>query len=316
VHPHAPDPATRGSRPRTRSARGLSALPAWALAGLMSLLLLLIPYAAEAQDGSVRRISRGWQGEPTLAVRVGMGAGVLSLHGAPGDVLYDVQLRSDDPAIPTLEHRYVNGELTVGTNWDAPDESGRRRILETRGLRSSDVRLDLALGRRTPMDLTVQIGASAATLDLDHLPLHSLDIQVGAGTVELRTQAPNPAPMGSFGIQIGAGTIEATGLGFLAPEQVEVAVGLGQATLNWEGLARPVTRLSVEVAMGQVVVEVPDGVGISVNRSGFLFRTRGEELRRVGDRWISENWNDARIRLEISASGALGGLEIKRITDR
>jgi hypothetical protein len=175
--------------------------------------------------------------------------------------------------------------------------------------------MDLALGQRAPIDLEVQIGASMATLNLDQLPLRNLDIQVGAGAVELHSGAQNPIALQSMAVQIGAGTFEAEGLGFLAPLAVDVAVGIGRATLGWEGLTRPLTQLTVEVAMGKVVLQIPEGVGISMDRSGFLLRTRGEDLRRVDDRWVSANWEQSEIRLEISVSGALAGLEITRIRE-
>ena len=283
--------------------------------GLM-LMIPLLPEGMEAQASTASRFSRGWQGEPTLSVTVEMASGKLSIHGAPRDVLYDVQLRTEDRSPPSLTHRYTPGHLSVGTDGDSTERSGRPRLVETRGLRPSEVSLDLALGRRSPLDLTVKIGASVARMDLDALPLRSLEISLGAGTLDLSSQAPSTELLRSIDVRIGAGTLTADGLGFLAPERMDVDVGLGQARLGWEGLTRPLTQLSLSIALGQVELRIPESVGISVNRSGFLFRTQGAGLQRAGDRWISDNWHTSPVRLEISAHGALGGLEIVRIQDR
>jgi len=285
---------------------------------LLGLLLVVAaaPLGVDAQDVRTTRFTRGWQGEAALDVQVKMGAGILAIHGASRDVLYDVQLRTADQSGPTLLHQYTPGRLTVGTDWESADERGRRRVIDMRGLRASDVQLDLALNRRAPMDLKVDVGASTTTLDLGDLPLRTLELNLGAGTVSLQSQAPNPVPMRSMAVNVGAGTFDARGLGFLGPERIEVAVGLGQATLGWEGLYRPRTRLNLSIALGQVELFIPEAVGVSVNRSGFLFRTSGAELRRAGDRWVTENWESATVRLEIVAEGALGGLEIVRIPNR
>lgn len=271
----------------------------------------LLPLAVEAQEQAVSRFSRGWQGEEALRVTVELSAGTLSVHGAPRDRLYDVQLEAETGR-PHLLHQFTPGHLTVGTDWDRDGRTGRR-WLGTRDLRSSDVRLDLALGRRMAMDMVLNAGASVSTLDLDQLQLQGLEINLGAGVVEVRSHTPNPVAMNSMKVSVGAGVFEAEGLGFLAPAQMEVAVGAGRASLQWEGLTRPQTQLALSIAIGQVELHIPESVGVSVERSGFLFQFSGGDLQRAGNRWISDNWETATTQLEISVSGALGGLEIVRI---
>jgi hypothetical protein len=205
--------------------------------------------------GPVQRESRSVELDQTELARVGlkMSAGTLKVKGGSSklveaDFTYNV-------AAWKPEVRYNNtgarGDLTI----EQPVDGGH----------FGDVTYiwDLRLNDQVPLDLTANLGAGEANLNLGSLSLRSLEIEMGAGelTLDLRGQ-----PKRSYDVRIRGGVGEATvhlptGVGI----EADVQGGIGD--ISARGLRKEEGRYvndALDTATVKIHLNIRGGVG-SIN---------------------------------------------------
>jgi len=156
-----------------------------------------------------------------LRATVHMGAGTLKLNGGSSgwlDAVFDYNVPEWKP---TVVYNLVGegGDLRV----EQPS-AGHTGGGDTKN------DWDLKLNDEIPTDLTAQLGAGDATLDLGTVTLRSLTIEVGAGTVNLDLRGH---PKRSYNLQIRGGVGDATiHLPASAGLYVEAGGGIGDVKVN------------------------------------------------------------------------------------
>jgi hypothetical protein len=312
-HPGGPGPTPSGaSTPAFRSgpARVLrAAFPALpALLGLLVLPLLTVPL--QAQSWATSQFERKAQGVNVerLRVEVNYGAGTFRLGPTEGaEHLYRARVRFDEEQF-TPVHEFSGGNLTLGTR--GREGSGRRISVS----RSADqAEFDLRLGRGIPISLEMNLGAVRSELELGGIPLTRVELANGAAETTLRVSAPNPATMETILLKVGAASFSGSGMGRLGARNIDVEAGLGEVRLELDGLTRPETDVRVSMGLGSLELLVPQGVGIEVQRSGFLTSMNAPGLERQGSRWVSPDWETAPARVRVLLSAALGSVSIQRL---
>jgi hypothetical protein len=168
----------------------------------------------------------------------------------------------------------------------------------------------LALTKEAPLDLSFDMGAVQADLDLTGLAVSGLRVRSGASETTLRFGEPNPVPMRALQIDVGAAALRATGLGNANTGEVRVNGGVGGVELSFDGEWTRDIEASANVALGGLTVRVPSDVGVRVEVGKVLASFEHEGLVKRGDAYYSTNWESASRHLRLKAETVFGKLEV------
>jgi hypothetical protein len=177
-------------------------------------------------------------------------------------------------------------------------------------MRDGSLRLELARG--VPLDLSLDLGAADADLDLGGLSLDALHVQSGASSSTVRFDTPNPRTMRRLAIHSGAASFRGVRLANAHTPFVSVDAGVGGVDLDFGGTWTHDVDLDMKVAMGGATVRVPSGVGVRVELDRAFAAFDHDGLERRGRAWVSPNWDAAPHHLTIRGSAAFGKLTIDR----
>lgn len=258
---------------------------------------------AEAQTWRTFTSARqAWDREP-LAVHLQYGAGQLSVSPANEPLLYQMELRYDEESFtPLTEFDAERRVLRLGTQ-------GRGRHRDTQ-LREGS-RAKIALSRTVPMDLDLDFGAGEAEIDLGGVPLQSLELSTGASETRVRFGSPNPVRARRVHIQAGAADLEVHRLGNTRAERYSFEGGVGSTLLDFGGAWDRSATATVEMGIGSLVLRLPRGVGVRIERDSFLTSFDAPGMTRRGDSYYSSDWESAAHRLTIDIDAAFGSIKVE-----
>lgn len=274
---------------------------------LCSLALAAHAAPLRAQQRELRSldVSRQLHDSAALRVEVRYGAGTLGVRAATTPVLYRMQLKYPaDRAEPVYAYYPTTRTLRVGVE--------RQSSRVPSGDRNGELRLDLA--RAVPMDLSLELGAVEADLDLSGLRVDQLHVESGASEAQLRFDTPNTDRMRSLDLRVGAAGLRALGLGNANAGEVRVQAGVGDVDLDFGGAWQQDMALSVQVALGNVKLHVPRDVGVRLEVQRLLASVDVGDLVKRGDAYYSENWDQATRRLRVTSKTTFGKLRVDRDT--
>lgn len=274
------------------------------LKAFVPLLLLSSVTAMElsAQDRTSTQFERRSSGESSVEATIRFGAGEFTLRPASAGHLYRATLEySEDQWEPI--HSYVDGTLELGLR----GRGGARTIRQ-----GGETSLDLRLSRTVPLDLSLEIGAVRASMELGGIALRSLELATGASETRIEVSEVNPVEMTDLSFKVGAASLRAEGIGRLNPQRVSVEGGVGEVRIGLEGLTRAETEVSASMGLGAFEITVPRGVGVRLTRSGLLSTLHAPFLERRGDAHYSDDWDSSDRRVRISVESALGSVRIVR----
>lgn len=266
--------------------------------GVMVATTFLISARAEAQDWRTITSTRQSKNEESLNVDVEYGAGRLFITPALNNTLYKATLRYDAKAFKPLT-RYQNGHLRVGI------EGGS---IKGRNMKSG--RLDLALSTRVPLDLDMKFGAVQANMELGGLKVRSAHIQTGASETDITVSKPNVEKCSRLKIEVGAADFHVAGLGNLGCESVDVDGGVGDITLDFNGAWRGTSNIEIDMGLGSLTLRLPRGLGVQVQKSGFLASFDSQGLVKRGNVYYSENWDKSTKRAFFNIDAAFGAVNV------
>lgn len=260
---------------------------------------------AGAQSWRTLDVSKQLADPSPVAVQVVYGTGMFGLRGTGSPLLYHMQLRYD---ASRTEPRH---------SFDAPS-----RKLEL-GVQKSDMRftgrkdgetgrLQVELSRTAPIDLSLDLGAVEADLDLTGLRLSRLQIKSGASDARLRFDAVNPVSMTTLDVSLGAASFRGERLANANARDIRVDAGVGNVELDFGGQWTQDVDLSVEVTFGVVTIHVPSDVGVRVTMKKVAGSFEHEGLIERDGAWVSANWGSARHKLTVSAETVFGKLSIDK----
>lgn len=264
----------------------------------LTLLAMLAPRLAAAQDWRTTSQSREIAGEQSLTVDIEYAAGQLTLAPAPRGTLYRANLRYDANAF-TPRIAYAGNRLRVGVEGS-----------NVRGRNLKSGHLDLRLSPDVPVDLDLQFGAAEATIDLGGLRIRSADIATGASSTTLNVSSPNLDTCRELSIHVGAAKFEANRLGNLNAQRIEVEGGVGEIVLDFTGAWRSSMTGKIEMGLGSLTLRVPTGLGVRINKGGFLASFDSQGLVKRGDTYYSENWDKASRTLSLDVQAAFGSIKV------
>lgn len=263
-----------------------------------TLLLAAFPFTAHAQDWRTVTVGRSVNEETSLRVDVEYGVGSLDISRAAAGSLYRATLRYDAEQFkPVTDFR--NSRLRLGI------EGGT-----VRGHKSQGGSLRVALGPDVPLDLNLTFGAAEANIELGGLRVRRLEVATGASVTELNFATPNAETLDHMSFEVGAARFAATGLGNSNAQRLEVAGGVGEIELGFDGKWARDMRASIGMGLGKLTLRLPRSLGVSIRKEGILSSLDSQELTKRGDVYYSANWEKAEHRLTLEVESALNSIQV------
>jgi hypothetical protein len=260
----------------------------------------LVPGAVQAQSWNTVTMSRQLENADEIRVYVEYAAGHFTVRSVDEGLLYRMNLRYDEDKFEPVAD-YSGDRLRVGV-----ESIGRGRSVKGREAGS----FELELARGLPMDLDLEFGAVKADIDLGGLALTDLDLSTGASESVVDISEPNPLEMGTAKFEAGAAEFTVRNLGNLHAERIEVDAGVGSITLGLGGRWNRDAELSIDMGLGSLELEVPEGLGIRLRKDSFLASLDSEGLIKRGDVYESPDFEDAEYRVVIDLDAAFGSIEV------
>ncbi|MEX2295456.1 MAG: LiaF domain-containing protein [Gemmatimonadota bacterium] len=292
---------------KLRSPDHISMVPTASRAGAFALLGAIagtfLGTPASAQEWTSAQFSRQISSEESAEVTIRYSAGRIALSAGSANQLYALRLRYDANSQEPV-HEFENGRLELGV-----EGIGRTGFFRSG---ATDGEMELTLTNRIPLDLTLDLGAVRADLDLGGLRLTSLSIHTGASDGDLRVSSPNSEEMESVELKVGAASFRARDLGNLNAAEISLEGGVGDFRLDLNGLRRAETRVDVKMGLGSLEIRIPREAGVRLERESFLTSLNAPGLDRRDGVYLSSNWDQAAIRVDISVNAALGSISIVR----
>lgn len=266
--------------------------------GVLVATTFVISARVEAQDWRTITSTRQSRNEESLNVDVEYGAGRLFITPATNNALYKATLRYDAKAFKPLT-QYQNGNLRVGIQGGS---------IKGRNMKSG--RLDLALSTRVPLDLDMKFGAVQTNMELGGLRVRSARIKTGASETDIAVSKPNAEKCSRLKIEVGAADFHAVGLGNLGCESIDLDGGVGDITLDFNGAWRGTSNIEINMGFGSLTLRLPRGLGVQVQKSGFLASFDSQGLVKRGNVYYSENWEKSTNRAFFNIDAAFGAVNV------
>ena len=272
-------------------------------AALLSVLVLAVSSVAEAQQWREMDVSRQLRDSGDHRVRVQYGAGKLILTPAASPLLYQMQLRYDeDSGEPIHEFDAATKRLTVGLD--------KQTMRLARSMRGNRGELRLALTQAAPLDLTLDVGAVEAEVDLTGLKLSGLRLNTGASEMHVRIDSANSELMDMLEVDVGAASVNVKGVANLNAGRIRAAVGVGELTLDFAGDWTRDISGTVDLSLGHVELRIPAAVGVRIEIDRFLTSFDRDNFTKRDNAYYSRNYDDARYHLQLKVNAALGSVDV------
>jgi len=246
-----------------------------------------------------------------VSVHVRVVAGEVSLRRGAPDVLYDLHLR------------YCRAHFAPRVSREAlPDGAAveidlRRRPRPGERSPTGDERnlVELGLNPSLETDLTLDLGAGRHLADLGGLALRRLDVSTGAGETTLAFERPLTRDLEHFAVAAGPGGLRLRGLGHASAESVQIAAGGGEVEIELDGAWRRDGLIRLDVRLGDVMLEVPRGLGLEVRAeardpAGLILPEFSSDGRGV---YRSLTYDDAARRVTVILDRGLGIFEARLV---
>jgi hypothetical protein len=249
---------------------------------------------------------RQMHGETRLAARLEYAAGSLRVApGRPGD-LYRMDLSYDDDRyVPLSDFDALSGSVVLGLK---PAGEGGVRVVSRQQLNQVAA---VTLSPRVDLALDLTLGAVEADVELGGLRITNLDLKTGASRAVVRFSHPNAARCARARISAGAADVSVRGLGNSRCDEIEFEGGLGKVMLDFAGTWSSSARVEVRMAVGELTLRLPRGVGVKISMDKFLSSFKPAGLVRRGDAFQSSNYDRTQRRLDIDLTTAVGGVNVE-----
>lgn len=112
-------------------------------------------------------------------------------------------------------------------------------------------------------------------------------------------------------IEMGAGSVQAD-LSDLKITQLDVNMGAGDIVLTLPA-AEGTASASVKLAVGELTVLAPSGVGVRIRANRLLSSVNIDERRftRSGNDWVSDNYGSAAMKVDLQITNVIGTINVR-----
>ncbi len=277
------------------------------LLGVAALPLLLLVGMGATQQVSHFEDNRPLEKEKELQVKVHFSRGDFSLSAGEKGEVYNLELDYDKRTVSRRVDYHTVGERGV---LDV-EVRGKKGFKLGRKQKNS---LYLKLTPALPTSIELSMGACEGTIDLSGLRIVDLEIDVGAGDIEVYYDQPNPESLRQMKIEAGVGELELHGLGNSNCQLLLFEGGLGEFLLDFSGDWQRDARAEIEMGLGDLTVRLPRDLGVKlmVDKS-FMTSLSIDSFEKNGNEYISPNYEKARYHLTLTIEAGIGDVTIKWI---
>jgi hypothetical protein len=214
----------------------------------------------------------------SVSVEIEMGAGELDVSGGADELMEATFTYNVDELDP--EATYTEGDLIVQ---HADVKEGIGTFFDLDDYRNE---WDLRFNEDVPMDMRVDIGAGRSNLPLGSLALTRLDVNAGAGEVDL---------------DLG---------GSQSLNQLTYKMGAGQVTLNLTGDWQEDLDASIKGGVGDLTLRLPHDVGVRVEVDTGIGDVDASGLTKDGGTYTNDAYGESDITLNIDIEGGVGKINL------
>jgi hypothetical protein len=278
---------------------------------LLSLLLSAVFFLIAATDSFAvdhKTVPVPAEGAKRLDVRLDFGAGNLWImsdtirEAAVFDITYD-----------SRKVDYLVDYDVTGSTGHLTAESDHK---ENGNIDTDDNKWEVRLSRDYPLELSLDIGACDAEIDLGGLQVEDLSIEVGATSTSITFSEPNPGEMQELRFEAGASSVKATRLGNANFRECSIEGGAASLDLDFRGEYRGESEISVEIGMGSADIVLPKDVPCRIEGTdaGFLASVdiHGGDLDRLSDdEYETPDFDKAKIRIILRLDIGVGSANVR-----
>lgn len=279
---------------RLRSLAGLAALPAAAA-------------SASAQAWRTLDVSRQVHDSTPIAAHIAYAAGKLELKPAASGTLYKATMRYDaDRAEPVAAFDASSHALDLGVRlrgMQGPGDSGE----------NSAGSMQAELAASVPVDLSLELGAVDADLQLGGLRLTDLSLRCGAADVTARFDKANREMLRSMTLQVGAAEVKLADAANSGVSRIVAEVGAGSLSLDFGGALAHDVDITATLALGGLTINVAPDDGVFVDERALLVSFPKDGFTKRADGWYSDNYDKATRHVRVHLHAFLGGLKLTRV---
>lgn len=235
-------------------------------------------------------------------------AGRLDVEPAPSGVLAEWDLTfSSEEHRPTID---FDSTSTSPTLWI---HSPKRRNENVDLDRLRDNHWRLKLSPQIPITFDIEGGAFDAVLDFSSLKVADLNLDVGAGELDIEFREPN-SETPDLRINSGAASVEARGLCYANFRSFIFNGGAGKSDLSFDGDYQGAGEVEMNFGVGVNSVALNRALGVRIRKEGsFLAPISLRDFVKQGDTYYSENYDTAPNKLDFYIKMGVGHTSIRWI---
>lgn len=276
-----------------------------ALAALLAAALMTLAAPATSQNWRTMNSSRQLHGTQPVEVEVAYGAGHLRLAPGASSLLYRMDLRYDaDRAEPVTAWDEERRRLRLGVDMQQRGPSPEGKQVS---------RSSITLNPSVPIDLDLQFGAGEAELEFGGLRLNEVKLSTGASETRVHWSRPNSVRARRVEVEAGAADLHVIGIGHARADHFAFRGGVGSTVLDFGGAWDADGTASVQMGMGAVVLRIPRGMGVRIDRRSFMTTFDADGMVKKGNSYFTEGWERAKRRLTVNVEAALGSVKVEWI---
>lgn len=179
--------------------------------------------------------------------------------------------------------------------------------VNVRGGASQLARADFAYNvEQWKPDVTYHSLGGSSDLTIEQPDSHHTHI--GDTTYTWDVQAANDVPLDLIA-HLGAGEARMD-LGNLSLRRVEVDMGVGELRMDLRGSPKHDYDVHIHGGVGEATIHLPHDVGVYASGSGGIGEIHTEGLRKQGDHWVNDAYDQAQVRIHVDVEGGIGQINL------
>jgi hypothetical protein len=254
------------------------------LTGLLVCALALLAMTACSQGARVGDLQTRTEAielgdAESVTVDIRMGAGELQVSGGASDLLeatYTYNVEELDPGAT-----YSNGNLTIQ---DKDVKAGIGSLFDLDEYRNE---WDLRFNEDVPMEMQIDTGAGRSDLKLGNLALTRLDINSGAGDVDLDLD------------------------GSQSLTRFDYDMGAGDSTLDLSGDWQNDLDATIRGGVGKLTLRLPSAVGVRLDINAGVGSINASGLTKDGDIYTNAPYGESDVKLIIGIDAGVGEINLE-----
>jgi predicted membrane protein len=131
---------------------------------------------------------------------------------------------------------------------------------------------------------------------------------IGDTTYVWDLQMANDVPLELLA-HLGAGNARLD-LSSLTMRRVEVEMGVGELNMDLRGTPKHDFDVRIQGGIGEATIHLPRDVGIYATGSGGIGEIHTEGLRKQGDHWVNDAYDNAKVRIHVNVEGGIGQINL------